>query len=266
MKPCGGNLRRKLFTLMLLVGLVAGCAGSSLLSRPAPPPAAPADVLHMYLDRADSWRSLSSMMKLKIRIDNESLVARGHLLYLLGERFEVGFTKPFNRFLGNFYVTPDQLLYWDAHAKPRVFTPRDTVALGDLIPLNLPHWDPRDVLPFPMSGRTSGFQTDSVWTVDKSTFVRGVSGNATYIFTLSGSQKILTEERLYRQGCDPLIKRFDRIHRLHGWPVAARVTCSNDSKSVRFIWSLNRISLDAEEYSTHGSTSGSDTTEPGHGG
>ena len=205
-------------------------------------------------------------MKLKIRVDNESVVARGHLLYMLGERYEIGFTKPYNRFLGNFYVTPEQVLYWDTHASPRVFSLKDTVALGQLIPLDLPDWDPRDMLPFPVSGRTGGFQTDSVWTEGRQTRVRGSSDNVAYVLTLSGARRVMTEERLYRTGRDLLIKRYDRVRRIHGWPVATRVTCSNEDGSIRFTWSLGRVSLDAEEYSSHGSTSGSQAAEPKRGG
>jgi hypothetical protein len=236
-----------------------------MLRGNAAPAPAPQGALHAYLDRVDAWRSLGATMKLKIRIDNESVVACGHLMYLLGERYEIGFTKPYNRFLGNFYVTPEQLLYWDTHAAPHAFTLQDTVALGQLIALDLPNWDPRDMLPFPISGRSGGFQTDSAWTEGRTSRVRGYSGNVTYVLSLAGAHGVLTEERLYRAGRDPLIKRFDRVRWIHGWPVATRATCSNESGTVRFTWSLGRVSLDSEEYSTHGSTSGSDAAEPAPG-
>ncbi len=255
-------MRLKLLTLVLLGALLAGGCASSRILRGNAPPATPVQAMGAYLDRVEAWRSLGATMKLKIRIDKESVVAKGHIMYLMGERYEVGFTKPYNRFLGNFYVTPQQLLYWDSHAAPRAFSVKDTVALGQLIPLDLPNWDPRDMLPFPVSGRSGGFQTDSVWTENNVSRIRGYCGNATYIFTLSGTRSVLSEERLYRAGHDPLIKRFDRIRWIHGWPVATRATCSNESGSVRFTWSLSRISLDAEEYSSHGSTSGSNAEEP----
>jgi uncharacterized protein YneR len=216
--------------------------------QPAKAPLSPEQALHTALDRYGDWISLSAGVKLRIRSQGEKIVARGHVLYIAGERYEIGFQKPYNQFIGTFYITPTQLSYFDTHDFPKTFNPEDSVDLSQLIPLVLPNWDPRDLLPFPVSGRTNGFQTDSIVTENGHSLVYGASQDVTYALTLDKENGAVAQELVQRGGRDLMFKRYDKFKMLHGWPVATRVVCTDKTGSVSFTWSLSGIQLRARDF------------------
>ncbi len=225
-----------------------GCAAGSKFQRPVDDQALAADALHRYLDRWVGWRSLTASVRFTLSTGDTTVTAKGHILYLLGERFELGFVKPYNRFLGNFYITPSQFVYWDVGATPHAFSAQDTVNLGQLIPIPVPNWDPRDLLPFPVSGRTGGFQPDSMRSEGKSLVIYGVGDGAAYRLNISKSTGLIEQEWVSRAGHEPMLKKYSKTRTMSGWPVAVRVTCTDESGEFALDWSLKGVSLEAEPY------------------
>lgn len=222
---------------------LSGCGAQNALRKKAVLPLPADSVLHLSLERFDHWTSLFATLKLRLSVHDTNFTARGHVMYLAGERYEVGFEHPYNRFLGTLYVTPSQLIYFDTHNFPNRYSLKDTVILSQLIPMGVPNWDPRDILPFPVSGRTAGFQTDSVLTRGGRTWVYGNSDQVWYALGLDSGENAVAEEQVQRAGRDLVVKKYDRIKTVQGWQVATRITCSNQSGSVRFTWSLGGIQL-----------------------
>lgn len=256
MKPCVAKRLSK-YCVAACIGLLllSGCASQRAM-RGASAPSDPMISLAAYLDRWASWRSLNAELKLSVKTRDTGVSAKGHLIYLNGERYEIGFAKPYNRFLGTFYVTPTQLLYWDTMDSPTIFGLEDTARIDQMIPIMLPNWDPRDLLPFPISGRTAGFQPDSVWTMNGNQYISGSADNVHYQLTFSGKGRV-EEETVRRDGRDPVVKRYRRIKMIKGWPVSTSVVCSDTSRESSFKWSLSGVSLDAEEYRRYESKSDS---------
>lgn len=220
-----------------------GCASASRFHTAGP---VSATSLGAYLDRWDSWISLSTQVKLRAEVDGSAFQARGRLLYLIGERYELGFTKPYNLVLGNLYMTPTQLVYWNSAGKPHVFGAGEPMDLGEFMPVGLPNWDPRDLLPFPVGGRSGGFQVDTLWHDGQRSWIIGRSEDAEYRFTLDNRTGHVTTERVNRNGRDPVVKRYQRVRRFDGWPIARRVVCSDTTGGVSVTWRLGEIALDAE--------------------
>jgi hypothetical protein len=263
MKPCAAKSLRNLAPLLVLGLLLStGCA-SRALWRGEPGKPLTAESLHPWLDRYLAWRSLSTPVKLQIIIPGDKFTAKGHLLYINGESYEIGFVKPYNRLLGNFYITPGQLVYWDVRGFPRMYGSKDTVRMSELVPIGLPNWDPRDLLPFPVSGPRQGFQPDSTWHDGGATYVTGGSGDATYTLKLN-ADGTLAEEVVNRPGFDVIRKQYQRVKIFKSWPIATRVVCSNASGDSRFIWSLNGILIDAFEFHSGDKLSNPSKLEPSH--
>jgi hypothetical protein len=249
MKSCATrSSHRTLILLWLAAALLSGCAASGVLSRYAQSRNFASLALHSVLDRSEEWRSLSARVRLKMRVPGARANAIGHLMFLAGERFEVGFVKPYDRFLGNFYVTPTQFVYWDLNVSPSVFGSADTLTLSRLIPADVPNWDPRDLLPFPVSGRTGGFQTDSIWRRGTVIYVSGRSGGARHTLMLSTDDGRVLEESVERAGRDSMVKRFSQYAQARFWPIARRVVCSDSSGLSEFTWTLSGIALDADDF------------------
>jgi hypothetical protein len=225
--------------------MLSGCASHSALSRKITAPVAPEAALRESLGRFDHWTSLFARLKLHFSVHDTSFTARGHVMYLAGERYEVGFEKPYNQYLGTFYVTPNQFIYFDTHNFPTTYSLQDTVILSRLIPMGVPNWDPRDLMPFPVSGRTSGFQTDSMRSAGNLTWIYGSSDRVSYALTMKGNGGAVVEEQVQRAGRDLVIKKYDHVKNVNGWPVATRMTCTNAAGDVRFIWSISGIRLKA---------------------
>lgn len=245
MKHCG---RSSSFNLLVFVGIAAlllsGCAASDVLRSRRENPQFAAIVLHSTLDRWEQWRSLSARVKLKIRTSDANVRAHGHIIYLSGERYEVGFIKPYDRFVGNFYVTPEQFIYWDLKISPDVYGRNDSLLLSRLIPADVPDWNPRDLLPFPISGRSDGFQPDSIWESENGLLVSGLCGGAKHTLRISANGEII-QEIVERANYDPVVKEYSRYAHIHDWPIARRVTCMDITGTSLFTWTLSGIALDA---------------------
>ena len=249
MKRCVENLNISgVCTLLFAAAVLSGCAAGSVLRRHRQDPQFAALAMHSMLDRWDQWRSMSAKAKLKINVSDTKVRAKGHVFFLAGERYEVGFVKPYDRFLGNFYVTPNQFVYWDLNVSPLVFGPYDSLSLSRLIPAAVPNWDPRDLLPFPVSGRVAGFQQDSVWRGENAWYVSGLSHQTRHTLRLSADDGRIIEEIVERSKHDVLIKTYSRYSQFHNWPVARRVTCTDVYGQCTFTWTLSGIALDADAF------------------
>jgi hypothetical protein len=234
--------------LALAGALLSGCAARTALSPYRQSPQLATLALHAVLDRSEAWRSLSARVHLKVTVPGTRLRAKGHVLFLAGERFEVGFVRPYDRFIGNFYVTPSQFVYWDLNVSPTVYGSTDTLTLSRLIPADVPNWEPRDLLPFPISGRTGGFQPDSSWRRGTMIYVAGRSDGARHTLALSADDGRVLEEVIERAGRDVMVKRFSKFAQIRGWPLARHVVCSDSSGESAFNWALSGISLDAADF------------------
>ena len=82
-----------------------------------------------------------------------------HLKELLGSQF-VAYSPVLARAVrgvkNGLYLT--QLMYWGNGRTKMYYSASDTIHISELIPMAFPDWDPRDLLPFPISSRTAGFQ------------------------------------------------------------------------------------------------------------
>jgi len=249
MKNCVERSSRRLCLLLVLAGLLlSGCAAHRVLGPYRESPQLVSLALHAALDRSEAWCSLSARAHLKMILPGTRVRANGHLMFLAGERFEVGFVKPYDRFIGNFYVTPTQFVYWDLKVSPTVYGSTDTLTLSQLIPVVVPNWEPRDLLPFPVSGRTGGFQADSIWRRGTAIYVSGRSDGARHTLTLSADDGRVLEESIERAGRDLMVKHFSKHKQIRSWPLARRVVCSDSSGQSAFIWTLSGIALDADDF------------------
>jgi hypothetical protein len=249
MRRCVRSSNSSLVLILLLAAaLLYGCAAGGVLKAHQQNPRFAALVLHSALDRWEQWRSLSAQVKLKINTPDAKARAKGHVLFLAGERYEVGFVKPYDRFIGNFYVTPQQFVYWDLKVTPMVYGLYDSLSLSNLIPATVPNWDPRDLLPFPVSGRSGGFQPDSVWRRDKAWYVSGLCGGARHTLQISAADGRIIEEVVARTNRDVIVKTYSRYSQSHNWPIARRVTCTDPARQSTFTWTLSGIALDAREF------------------
>jgi hypothetical protein len=236
----------KALLIMAVAGL-CGCASMKPhLSGDARIPSTLAS-LQFYLERWSQWRAFSSDIKLAINTPETKGQVKGHLLCLSGERYELGFAKPYNQLLGNLYVTPEQLIYWDIHNSPKSFAIQDTVALTDLASLPMPRWNPRDILPFPMCGRTSGFQVDSVVNDAQVVCVFGRSNEAAYQLRFDRQGRIVSEI-VHRNGADLMMKSYSRFRKYRGWPIATRVVCEDSEHHTQFRWKIGSIQLEAANF------------------
>ena len=227
--------------------LLGGCSAQSVLRKKNSPPVTADLALHQSLDRFDHWTSLFARLKLSVSVHDTNFVALGHVMYLAGERYEVGFEKPYSRYLGTFYVAPNQFIYFDTHSIPTTYALKDTVSLSRLIPMGVPNWDPRDILPFPVSGRTSGFQVDSTRMDKDLSWVYGNGDRISYALAMSTRTGNVVQEMVQRAGRDLMLKKYERIKIIRGWPVATRVTCSNQAGDVHLTWGLSGVQLEAPE-------------------
>ncbi|MBI5059087.1 hypothetical protein HZB60_04805 [candidate division KSB1 bacterium] len=235
----------------LLVGvmlLASGCAAGYYQRVSGVNDWTPAQVLHRTLDRWVGWRSMSAQFKLRVQMGETKLAARGHLIYLIGERIEFGFRKPWDEFIGTFYVIPDRAVYWGTSPIPRVYGLSERIDLSELLGYPFPDWDPRDFLPLAVSGRTGGLQPDSVWETGSGYFVRATSDSVVHELTMSLKRGMVTAEVVRRAGRDPLYKRYDRQRTLQGWPLPTQVVCTDSLRTFTLTWALTGIDLDAQEY------------------
>jgi hypothetical protein len=246
---------------VIAAAAVCGCAGGRAVRVGSAASLSPADAVRRALDRWERWGSLSARVTFTVTTGDTTFKARGHLFYLLGERYEIGFVRPFDRILGTLYVTPERMIHWGSAGKPKSFGAADTVSLAELVPMTLPNWDPRDVLPLPVSGRVGGFQLDSAWTADGLSHVAGTAVGAAHVLTIGGTTNDVVGETVRRVGREPVIKTYARIRSLDGWPIATRVACSDTSGTFKLTWTLKGLLLDAAEPSPPSSAPASHSTE-----
>jgi hypothetical protein len=217
--------------------------------KPGEQPIATREILSRYLDRSGAWQSFSSRVKIKIEIGDSSFSAKGILFYISPEKYSLSFGSPYNQVLGDVYVTSQQLLYWGNGKSQILFSASDTVHIPELIPIAFPDWDPRDLLPFPISGRTTGFQvinegTDSLGKLR----IHGECGPALHDLLLDADLGTISEESVTRHGTDSVHKTYKKNYSIQGWPISARVICTDTSGRVRLTWVLSDIDLKGPDF------------------
>ena len=240
----------KYAALLCCLALV-GCSGSYHLIRQGDKPSASTEILSRYLDRSGGWESFSSHVKVKVEIGDSSFSAKGILFYTSPEKYSLSFSRPYNQVLGDVYVTPDQLLYWGNGRSQMIFSASDTVHTPELLFMALPDWDPRDLLPFPISGRTTGFQvvgenSDSLG----HRWVLGECGPAKHELMLDSGRGTISDEFVTRHGTESVRKHYERIYSVRGWPISTRVICSSASGDIRLTWALSKLVLKGADYIT----------------
>lgn len=238
-------MRSSFFGLIVIAALLCGCASIGVLRLRQGESRAPELALRDVLDRAELWANFGSRTRISIRWNGKRVSTRGHVLYLMGERYEIGFRQAHGSQIGTLYITPAQTIYWDDMSRARVFGVRDTSTLRDLLQLELPNWDPRDLLPFPVSGRSGGFQVDSIVYDRGDAIVYGTADHVRHVLRMTGPRRLITEERVERPGRAPLIKSYSRVLMVSGWPIARRVCCRDDTGAAALNWSMTDIVLKA---------------------
>jgi hypothetical protein len=246
------------YIALLCCVLLIGCSSSYRVRTSGDQSVSTQEILSRYLDRSGSWQSFSSQVKMKVEIGDSSFSAKGILFYTSPEKYSLSFGSPYNQVLGDIYVTPEQLLYWGNGRSQMVFLTSDTVHIQELIPFTLPDWDPRDLLPFPICGRTAGFQvikeaTDSLG----QRWVHGECGSALHDVLIDSEMGTIMKEIVARHGTDAVYKSYKRNRSINGWPVSTRTICTDASRRVRLTWVLSDIVLKGAEF-----ISGSEETSP----
>jgi hypothetical protein len=234
------------WVLVAALALGSGCASRAVLQMPSAPQGSVEPILHGFLDRSDKWLSLGARVKLKLTIRGEKGKARGYVLYIGGERYKVGFADPYRHLLGDFYVTPTEVIYWDARGVARTLTIRDTTRLENLIPLSLPNWDPRDLLPFVSGGRTGGLQVDSMQRQGDEISAYASDELSSHVFVMDQRTSSPKQEWIRRPGRELMIKRFSKISRQNGWPIPTRIICSDSLNTTTLEWTLSDLVLRSE--------------------
>lgn len=248
MKVCGKKLRADIVIILVAAVGLFGCTATSYLSQAEQEQWTPELILHSYLDRWVEWESMSSEVKLTVQTGDSSFSARGHLLYLVGERYKVGFARPYNRILGDLYISPTHIIFWNPDLSEQVYAAQDTIVLSELLPVEVPNWDPRDLLPFPVSGRTSGFQIDSLWCDESYDYLSGYTDDARYLITIAPNRGTVISETISRSGRDPICKVYSKVKRQDGWPVALRATCYDSLSGFKLKWKLSGLDLEARSF------------------
>jgi hypothetical protein len=239
---------RSLLLLTLIAWTVGGCATTYYRRIAGVNDWTAAQVMHRTLDRWVAWHSFATQFRLSVERGTDRVAARGHLIYLLGERIEFGFRKPWDRFIGTFYVIPDRTLYWGTSPLPQVYGLTEHVRLADILAYPFPDWDPRDFLPLPVSGRTGGLQPDSVWNDGAVTVVHGRADSVEYELRLSLVRGVVFAETVRRAGRDPLFKHYSDFKTMKGWAMPRRVVCTDSLGTFALSWSLSGLDLEAQDY------------------
>lgn len=205
-------------------------------------------ILHRILDRTEAWRSLHAEFKVKVSIGDTTVVAKGRISYLAGERMEIAFRKPWNRFFGSFYFMPGTMIYWDDNISQMVLDSAAELDLASVIPLPFPDWDVRDMLPLVMSGREAGFMPDTVYIDDGNSRVSGSSGIVRHDLWLDDRIGGVTRECVQRVGRAAICKEYRKAKRIKGWMIPTRVVCTGADGRFSVDWSVSQIDLEAHEF------------------
>ena len=208
------------------------------------------ELLSRFLDRSGIWESFSCRVKLKLEIGDTTLSAKATLLYMSPEKYSLSFARPYNQVIGDLYITSQQLMYWGNSKTKLFFSASDTVHIPELIPMAFPDWDPRDLLPFPVSGRTAGFQVlseqqDSLG----QEWIHGECGKAKHDLRVDPYSGLIRAEYVVRSSTDRVRKTYSRYYSVKGWPISTRVTCEDESGRVKLTWSISKIDLKSPDFS-----------------
>lgn len=238
----------KYFSLLVCI-FFFGCASSLTRISTQEQPVTSNELLSRYLDRSGIWESMSCFVKVRLQVGDTTLAAKGTLLYMSPEKYSLSFAKPYNQVIGDIYVTPTQLMYWGNGQTKLFFTDKDTVRIPELVPLSFPAWDPRDLLPMPVSGRTAGFQVmqefqDSL----NQPWIEGECGSASHLLKVDPAKAIIDYEQVVRNGVAPIQKMYSKYYSFHGWPIPTRVICKDETGRVKLTWSISNIELKSPSY------------------
>ncbi|MFH1011319.1 MAG: hypothetical protein V1784_08810 [bacterium] len=231
--------------IFLLAFLLSGCASRSVLRAPEGGRWSAEEILRLHLDRSVAWESLFAPVKVTIEVNEDHWSAAGSFQYLQGERIGLQFRQPYRSVLGDFFLTPREFVYWPPFSSPQVIDDMNTLDLAKLFPLKVPNWDLRDLIPFPLGGRTGAFQLDTVMTSGDRYVLRGRTEVAHYELVASARRGEILQERVERAGRESLTKTFRHYVVRSGWLVPTEVACETDDGRFRLIWKMEKPILRA---------------------
>lgn len=157
----------------------------------------------------------------------------------------IQFRRPYRFYFGDIFLTPTQFIYWVPFGSPQIVENLDTLHLTEFFPFDLPDWDIRDLMPFPLGGRASGFQLDSIIVSGESYILHGHSANTKHQLTASAIRGEILSERVQREGRTPLIKTFRKYKVSADWLVPTEVRCETEDGSVSLTWKMAKPVLRA---------------------
>jgi len=226
--------------LVLLLFTALGCAGRVALRAPEGDRWSAEQILKLHLDRSIAWESLFAALKVTVEMNESRWSASGSFQYLAGERIGIQFRQPYRFVLGDFFLTPSEFVYWGPFTSPQVIGDLDTLHLAHILPLDLPDWDIRDLMPFPLGGRTGVFQLDTVAASGDTYTFYGRTDKASHRLTASARRGEILQERVEHDGREPLIKVFRRYEVCQGWLVPTEVACSTEDGRVCLTWKMEK--------------------------
>jgi len=225
--------------------LLTGCASRVVLRAPQGGRWSPEQILRLHLDRSVAWESLFATLSVTLQVEDDSYSASGSFQYLSGERMGFQFRRPYRFVLGDLFLTPTEFIYWAPFSSPQVITNLDTLHVARLFPLDLPDWDLRDIMPFPLGSRSGGFQLDTAVASSDMYILSGHSGGAAHRLVASARRAEILREKVERDGREVLIKTFRKYEVHDGWLVPVEVTCSTEDARVCLTWKIKKPVLRA---------------------
>jgi hypothetical protein len=225
--------------------LLTGCASRVALRAPQGERWSPEQILHLHLDRSVAWESLFATLSVTLQVKDDSYSASGSFQYLSGERMGFQFRRPYRFVLGDIFLTPTEFIYWAPFSSPQVITNLDTLHVARFFPFDLPDWDLRDVMPFPLGSRSGGFQLDTAVASSDMYVLSGHSGGAAHRLVASACRAEILREKVERDGREVLIKTFRKYEVHDGWLVPVEVTCSTEDARVSLTWKIKKPVLRA---------------------
>jgi hypothetical protein len=237
MRRLGRSSVCRILGLTIGLSLLTGCASRAVLRAPEGGRWSP--------DRSVAWESLFAALNVTLRVDDNYYSASGSFQYLSGERMGFQFRRPYRFILGDIFLTPTEFIYWAPFSSPQVITNLDSLHVAKLFPLDLPDWDLRDVMPFPLGSRSGGFQLDTAVASSDTYVLSGRSEATTHRLLASARRGEILREKVERDGREVLIKTFRRYEVHDGWLVPVEVTCSTEDARVCLTWKIKKPVLRA---------------------
>jgi hypothetical protein len=226
--------------VLLFLSLALGCASHVALQAPEGNRWKAEQILKLHIDRSSAWESLFAALKVTVEMNESHWTASGSFQYLEGERIGIQFRQPYRFVLGDFFLTPSEFVYWGPLVAPQMIRDLDTLHLSSLLPLELPNWDLRDLIPFPLGGRTGAFRLDTVEVSGDTYVLYGRTDGAIHRLTASARRGEILRERVEHDGREPLVKIFRRYEICEGWLVPTEVTCTTEDERVSLTWKMKR--------------------------